>query len=93
LFYFFKQCMKRRHFRQNTIFHLNENGANWCQNTNQSSICDLFNQVLNFNFDLKINPILSLPKINRWPWSWPPFPTWSLVSDLCNLTLNWAINF
>ena len=29
-------------------------------------------------------------KINSQPWSWPPFPLWSLVSDLCNSTLNWS---
>jgi len=25
---------------------------------------------------------------NRRPYSWPPFSLWSLVSNLCNLTLN-----
>jgi hypothetical protein len=27
------------------------------------------------------------------PHIWPPFPLWSLVSNLCNWTLNWSINF
>ena len=40
-------------FGQNAPFHLNENGANWCQNTKQSSICDLFNRVLNCKFWFK----------------------------------------
>jgi hypothetical protein len=63
-----------------------------CQSPNQSLIFDLINQVLNCNFDFK-NQFNCIPaKFNRWPWSWPPFPTWSLVSDLCNLTLNWSIN-
>ena len=27
------------------------------------------------------------------PHSWPRFSLWSLASDLCNLALNWLINF
>ena len=27
------------------------------------------------------------------PHSWPRFSLWSLASDLCNLALNWSINF
>jgi hypothetical protein len=45
--------MKRRRFGQNTPFHLKGKGSKTRQSTNQSSICDLFNRVLNYNFDLK----------------------------------------
>jgi hypothetical protein len=54
---------------------------NLFQSTNQSSICDLFNRVLNWNFDFK-NLFNCIPaKFNRRPWSWPPFSNWSLVSN------------
>jgi hypothetical protein len=60
--------MKRHRFGQNTPFHLKgKSGKNLCQSPNQSSICNLFNQVLNCNFDLKINAIASLPKIKQRP--------------------------
>jgi hypothetical protein len=67
LLVFFLQCMKRRHFGQNAPFHLKEKGGKMCQSPNQSSICDLFNQVLICNFDLKNNAIASLPKIKQRP--------------------------
>ena len=41
--------------------------AKTCQSPNQSLICNLFNQVLNCNFDLKFNAIASLPKIKQRP--------------------------
>ena len=44
-------------------------------------------------FWFKINAIAPLPKIQQRPYSWPPFSLWSFVLILCNLTLNWAINF
>jgi hypothetical protein len=92
--FFNEQCMKWRRFSQNASFHLKgKGGKNLCHSSNQSSICNLFNQVLNCNFDLTINAIASLPKIKQRPWSWPPFSLWSLVLNLCNLTLNWSINF
>jgi hypothetical protein len=54
--------MKRRHFDQNASFHLNRIGVKTRQIPNQSSICDLFNQVLNCNFDFKkVKSIVSLP--------------------------------
>jgi hypothetical protein len=46
-------------------FHLKEKGGKMCHSPNQSSICDLFNQVLICNFDLKNNAIASLPKIKQ----------------------------
>jgi hypothetical protein len=45
--------MKPRRFDQNASFHLKENCAKIFKIPNQSSICDLFNQVLNCNFDFK----------------------------------------
>ena len=45
--------MKQRRFDQNASFHLKENCAKIFKIPNQSSICDLFNQVLNCNFDFK----------------------------------------
>jgi hypothetical protein len=49
LFFFLKQ----RRFTQNTPFHLKEMAQKTCQNPTQSSICNLFNQVLKCNFDFK----------------------------------------
>jgi hypothetical protein len=66
-FYFNEQFMKWHRFGQNTPFHLKEKAAKICQSPNQSSICNLFNQVLNCNFDLKINANVSLPKIKQRP--------------------------
>jgi hypothetical protein len=43
--------MKWRHFYQNASFHLKGNDIKIHQFPNQSSIFDLFNQVLNCNFD------------------------------------------
>jgi hypothetical protein len=40
-----------------------------CQNKKQSLICDLFNQVLNCNFDFKNQFNCSPNKFNRRPWS------------------------
>jgi hypothetical protein len=66
--FFNEQCMKGRRFSQNASFHLKgKGGKNLCQSSNQSSICNLFNQVLNCNFDLTINAIASLPKIKQRP--------------------------
>jgi hypothetical protein len=53
VFFFNEQWMKRRCFGQNAPFHLKKRAAKTCQNPNQSSICDLFNQVLSCNFDFK----------------------------------------
>jgi hypothetical protein len=57
--------MKWRRLRQNTPFHLKEKGGKMCQSPNQSSICDLFNQVLICNLKKKNNAIASLPKIKQ----------------------------
>jgi hypothetical protein len=66
LFLFFhEQCMKQRHFGQNTPFHLKGKDGKNVSSSHWSSICDLFNKVLNCNFDLKINAIASLPKIKQ----------------------------
>jgi len=67
LSFFFKQCMKQCRFGQNTPFHLNAKAAKTCPFSYWSSICNVFNQVLNCNFDLKINAISSLPKSNSSP--------------------------
>jgi hypothetical protein len=71
------QCRSKQHHfgllvffltvHETTPFHLKEKGGKMCQSPNQSSICDLFNQVLICNFDLKNNAIASLPKIKQWP--------------------------
>jgi hypothetical protein len=53
VFFLRDQCMKRRCFGQNAPFHLKKRAAKTCQSPNQSSICDLFNQVLSCNFDFK----------------------------------------
>jgi len=53
LFFFLKQWMKQRRFTQNTPFYLKEMAQKTCQNPTQSSICNLFNQVLKCNFDFK----------------------------------------
>jgi hypothetical protein len=64
-----------------------------CQSSHWSLICDLFNRVLNCNFDCK-NQFNCIPaKFNCQPWSWSLFSHWSLVLNLYNLTLNWSINF
>ena len=50
-----------------------------CQSSHWSSICDLFNRVLNCNFNCK-NQFNYIPvKFKQRPWSWPPFSLWSLV--------------
>jgi hypothetical protein len=54
-------------------------GGKICQSSHWSSICDLFNCVLNYNFNCKNQFNYILAKFNHWPWSWPPFPNWSLV--------------
>jgi hypothetical protein len=46
--------MKRRRFGQNTPFHLNAKAAKTCPFSYWFSICNVFNQVLNCNFDLKL---------------------------------------
>jgi hypothetical protein len=70
---FFFFYMKRRRFIQNAPFHLNVAPANFF--SNQSLIIFCLFQLHPFQF-------------HRRPHIWPPFPLWSLVSDLCNLTLN-----
>ena len=70
LFFFFfnEQCRKRHRFRQNSSFHLKGKGdKKACQSSHRSLICDLFNRVLNCNFDWKINAIAFLPKIKQQP--------------------------
>jgi hypothetical protein len=52
-FFFLKQWMKQRRFTQNAPFHLKEMPPKTCQHPTQSSICNLFNQVLKYNFDFK----------------------------------------
>jgi hypothetical protein len=59
--------MKRRRFGQNAPFHLKGKGGKTCQSTNQSSICDLFNRVLNYNFDLKSMQLYPCQKSNSGP--------------------------
>jgi hypothetical protein len=81
--------LKQRRFTQNTPFHLKEMAQKTCQNPTQSSICNLFNQVLKCNFDFKYQFNCIPAKFNCRPWSWPSFSHWSLVSNLCNWTLNW----
>jgi len=67
-FFFNEQCRKRHRFRQNSSFHLKGKGdKKACQSSHRSLICDLFNRVLNCNFDWKINAIASLPKIKQQP--------------------------
>jgi len=60
---------------------------------NQSYIFYLFNQVLICNFDFKNRFNCIFAKIKCQPWRWPFFSFWSLVLNLCILTLNWSINF
>jgi hypothetical protein len=68
LFFFNEQCRKRHRFRQNSSFHLKGKGdKKACQSSHRSLICDLFNRVLNCNFDWKINAIAFLPKIKQQP--------------------------
>jgi len=67
LSFFYEQCMKRRRFGQNAPFHFNENDAKFMSDFTLVLNYDLFNQVLNCNFDLKINAIASLPKIKQRP--------------------------
>jgi hypothetical protein len=50
LFFFF---LKQHRFIQNAPFHLKEMAPKTCQHPTQSSICNLFNQVLKCNFDFK----------------------------------------
>jgi hypothetical protein len=60
---------------------------------NQSYIFYLFNQVLICNFDFKNRFNCISAKFKCQPWRWPLFLFWSLVLNLCILTLNWSINF
>jgi len=54
------------------------------QFSNQSSICDLFNQVLNCNFHFKNHFNCILVEFKCQPWCWLPFSFWSLILDLRN---------
>jgi hypothetical protein len=54
-------------------FHLKEMVPKTCQHPTQSSICDLFNEVLNNNFDFKYQFNCILAKFNCRSRSWPPF--------------------
>jgi hypothetical protein len=51
---------------------------------NQSSICDLFNQVLNCNFHFKNQFNCILLEFKCQPWCWLLFSFWSLILDLRN---------
>jgi hypothetical protein len=84
--FFLEQSMTQHRFSPNVPFHLKGKGIKTCWCLNQSSIYDLFNQVFNCNFDFK-------NQFNRRLWTSSYFSIWSLVSDLCNLTLNWSTNF
>jgi hypothetical protein len=64
---FLKQWIKRRSFIQNTPFHLKENGAKNVSKSKSSLICDLFNQILNCNFDFPNQFNCILTKFNRRP--------------------------
>jgi hypothetical protein len=66
-FFFNEQWMKRCRFGQNASFHLKKRAAKTCQSPNQSSICDLFNQVLSCNFDFKYQFNCILAKFNPQP--------------------------
>jgi hypothetical protein len=45
----------------------------------QFVICSIESSIANFDFKNQFNCIPV--KFNRRPWSWPPFPNWSLVSN------------
>jgi hypothetical protein len=79
------KSMKRRRFGQNVSFRT-KRVVSFKYSANTST----FKSVLNLSF-VHFNCIPA--NFNRHPYSWPPFPLSSLVSDLCNLTLNWSINF
>jgi hypothetical protein len=78
-FFFLKQWIKQRSFTQNEPFCLKENDAKNMSKSKSSLICDLFNQILNCNFDFQnqFNCILTNsiadPKVGRLfqigPWS------------------------
>jgi hypothetical protein len=73
--------LKRHCFAQNTLFYLNKNDDKMCWFPNQSSMFDLFSQVLNYNFHFK-NQFNCIPtKFRRLPWCWPPFhfSSWSQI--------------
>jgi hypothetical protein len=53
-----------------------------CQKPNQSLIYDLFNQILNCNFDFQINSIASLPNSIAGPKVGRIFSNWSLILNL-----------
>ena len=63
-FFSCEQWVKWLRFDQNALFYLNGNGAKTCKFSNQSSICDLYNQVLNCNFNFKNQFNASLPNSN-----------------------------
>jgi len=63
--------MKRRCFRQCVVSFKRKGRQKSVKSPNQSSILNLFNQVLNCNFDFQINSIVSLlnsiigPEVDR----------------------------
>jgi len=68
VFVFFKKTVdETTSFYQNAPFHLKEMVPKTCQYPTQSSICDLFNQVLNSNFDFKYQFNCILAKFNFRP--------------------------
>jgi hypothetical protein len=94
--FFFKkneQWVKQCRFVQNMSFHWKEKGVKKCQFSNRSLIFDLFNPVLNWDFDFKNQFNCILAKFKCQPWSWPAFFLWFLVLNLCILIINWSTNF
>ena len=66
-YFFFKQCMKRRRFRQNTPFHLNKKAAK-CVRVHIGPpfvICSIASLIA--ILIVKINSITSLPNLNNDP--------------------------
>ena len=93
-FFFYEQCMKRRPF-------FTKHAISFKRKRRQKNMSE-YKSVLNLWF------VQSSPQLQFWfknqcncipakskhrPWGWLPFSLWSLVLNLCNLTLNWAINF
>jgi len=63
-FFFFEIVDETVPFYQNAPFHLKEMAPKTCQHPTHSLICDLFNQVLNSNFDFKYQLNCILVKFN-----------------------------